>query len=164
MKFFDSVTVKLFSSDPMFKKVQLLQADSTLKLTNRVLPINEKISLAVDLPPEGELIKDVPAAADFFLFLQKIVVGRDERSTGIWTGGGFSGGKYSAGTYSGGKSSSLQVNLKYALWDNRFGKVIAYGNLPLEAPFLFVMTKSDWVAIVKGMKAGILKNSPFKQY
>jgi hypothetical protein len=134
----------------------------TANLPIRTLPL-EKSSIEIPLPPDGVRVEYASTMADLVLFLDELTVSRDPGKIGDirWVPGPpGTPGNYS---YSGGSSTALIQEVNFAIWDNKIGKLIAYGKASSRTTVIVAMRRNTWKQGLEALAKSILNQTPYYQ-
>lgn len=152
--FFDSQIVRSVRMYSAFKKVAVDTPKNMAEFERTTFTIGTDKTMEVALPAEGK-----PAVFDnmydYALIIGRLNIHRFAGQAGMYMPGP------NGGSFSGGKPAALVHNVTYAIWDNKAGKVVCYGQFASEASLIFAMTRNTWEGGISGLAHTILTKSPF---
>ena len=140
--------------------VEVLAYADAPRLEARSLELHKGRRMRVPLPEDGQRVRFEKGEADFVLFLDDVHTGRENQMSGprmVFSGSG--GPPMMVG---GGASRSLVQALNYALWDNRAGKLICYGQKSAEKGFNFGISERTWRRGVEKIADEIVHHTPLE--
>jgi hypothetical protein len=152
--FLDSQVVQSIRMYGAFKKVRVAEPRNRTEFERTTFTIGTDKTMEISLPAEGK-----PAAFDstfdFALIIGRLNVSRFAGQAGMYMPGP------NGVSFSGGSPAALVHDVTYAIWDNKAGKVVCYGQFSSQATIIFAMTRNTWENGILGFTQTILSKSPF---
>lgn len=157
--FFDTTVARVVPIFSNFKSAELKPYPEKDRMQTSTFALGSKAGqINVHLPPQDKPLDLGGVTPTFILFIDLMQIRRDAGSPGMM----FMGPKGSS-TMSGGRAASLIANVNYVLWDNRAGKVMAYGKTEVSTAFFLAMTRGTWKSNAEDIIRSILQKSPFQK-
>ena len=136
----ENTYAKIVQPDNSFKA-------SDLKLTYQVIQNESEQKVSLFIPTSKQVVYK-GETPDYLLLFEDLYFLKDATEKGLSLGRGTS------------TSYSMNGGIEYLLWDNKKGKVAAYGKLYKKLKLLSVPSKEDYMVLLENFASSIIANSP----
>jgi hypothetical protein len=134
-----------------FNKALFLDEQARVKLEKKHLRINDRETVDLMLPPEGQTFQSDATMTDFVLFLQNFKTYEEYHSS------------YNPSTRTTSTSRELKCSFEFLIWDNKIGKVVSYGRGVSSDTVNLKMNENTWRKAVAGISWLIADHTPFQR-
>ena len=139
-------------SNGVLYSVEMISRDAVTSEASNVNGVNVKT-------PK---IKTMDDAADVYLVIDELWIGRTTTTTACAGAGGMGGGGFGMGV-GGCSSNDFTGKGTFAYFDAKTGTKLGYGDFESKVGYTFALTQSDWVEVVKQSVESMFENTPIAQ-